>query len=153
RTCAESGMALGLHAGWGFEQGDTIQRFERFNQRAGGTDDWGMDKMPRVGRATTLMDGDNPTSVTLSVAQAMWQLMLGGVFDRYPELRLVMVEVRAGWIPSMLARLDARFADGATGMRMKPSEYYERNIWMATSFVHRAEIEMRHEIGVPKMMF
>ena len=29
----------------------------------------------------------------------MWQLMLGGVFDRHPELQLVMTEVRGDWLP------------------------------------------------------
>jgi len=32
----------------------------------------------------------------------MWQLMLGGVFDRHPNLKLMMTEVRADWIPATL---------------------------------------------------
>ena len=37
----------------------------------------------------------------------MWQLMLGGVFDRHPDLKLVLTEVRADWIPATLRHLDA----------------------------------------------
>src|SRR5262249_46021473 len=146
RTCAESGMALGLHAGWGFEQGYTIGLFEKVIQDSGGVgiEDFGSDKLFGSREAMSSMDEDSPTTIPVSVAQAMWQLMLGGVFDRYPDLRLVMVEVRASWIPSTLARLDARFARGDTEMAMKPSEYYQHNVWMAPSFIQRSEIEMRH---------
>ena len=37
----------------------------------------------------------------------LWQLMLGGVFDRRPDLRFVLTEVRADWIPALLRQLDA----------------------------------------------
>ena len=36
----------------------------------------------------------------------LWQLMLGGVFDRHPDLRLVMTEARADWTPATLRALD-----------------------------------------------
>ena len=49
--------------------------------------------------------------------------MLAGVFDRYPELQLVLTEVRADWLPATLAILDKRFANGATPLRKSPTEY------------------------------
>jgi len=48
--------------------------------------------------------------------QALWQMMLGGVFDRFPDLRFILTEIRADWIPTMLVPLDAVYdrarADG-----------------------------------------
>jgi Amidohydrolase len=85
--------------------------------------------------------------------QAMWQLMLGGVFDRHPNLKFVLTEVRATWVPATLAVLDRLAEETAAPMALKPSEYFERNCAVAPSSTHRSEIELRHEIGVHKMMF
>jgi hypothetical protein len=37
--------------------------------------------------------------------------------------------------------------------KRKPSEYWQRNCLAGLSFVHKAEIDMRHEIGVDTMAF
>jgi len=81
--------------------------------------------------------------------------MLGGVFDRHPNLRLVMTEVRADWMPATLRYLDAVYelhrADlPATRM---PTEYWHSNCLTSLSFVHRAEVEMRHELGIETLAF
>jgi Amidohydrolase len=38
-------------------------------------------------------------------------------------------------------------------MALKPSEYFARNCAVAPSSTHRSEIEMRHEIGVDRLLF
>ena len=83
----------------------------------------------------------------------MWQLMLAGVFDRHPGLRLVPTEVRADWIPGTIAALDERFDRGDTPLQQRPSEYWHQNFFVTPSSVHRCEMEMRHEIGVEEMIF
>lgn len=154
QACADANMCIALHAGWGMEQGWAVDVQAKMLEETGGFDDFNEDVVSSNGTnvAPTIEEAP-PFAITVSVARAMWQLMLGGVFDRHPNLKFVLIEVRAGWVPSSLARLDARFAEGGTGMKMKPSEYFERNVYVAPSFVHRSEIEMRHEIGVSKMMF
>ncbi len=85
----------------------------------------------------------------------MWQLMFGGVFDRHPNLKLVMSEVRADWLPAVLAHLDAlydRFRDQLPAQH-RPSEYWRSNCLAGASFMHKAEVEMRHEIGVEQILF
>ena len=42
----------------------------------------------------------------VSPRRPLWQLMFGGVFDRQPDLKLVMTEVRADWLPATLRELD-----------------------------------------------
>jgi hypothetical protein len=83
----------------------------------------------------------------------MWQLMLGGVFDRHPNLKLALVEVRADWVPPTLAHLDDRVARGDVALAMKPSEYYRRNVVVTPSSPHRCEVEMRTELGVDQFLF
>ena len=87
--------------------------------------------------------------------QAMWQLMLGGVFDRHPELKLMMAEVRADWLPETLAHLDAVYDEHRVDLasRRRPSEWWESNCLAGVSFMHKAEIEIRDEIGVDHMTF
>ncbi len=38
-------------------------------------------------------------------------------------------------------------------MPRKPSEYFASNCWVGASILSRAEAELRHEIGVDRMMF
>jgi predicted TIM-barrel fold metal-dependent hydrolase len=59
-------------------------------------------------------------------------LVLGGVFERFPELRFGAIELGAGWLAPMAERLDqvahifARRV--APALSMKPSDYVRRNI-------------------------
>ena len=85
----------------------------------------------------------------------MWQMMYGGVFDRHPGLRLVMTEIRLDWIPTNLAYLDSLFDEHRAEVpaKRRPSEYWRENCLAGASFVHKVEVEMRHEIGVETILF
>ena len=122
-------------------------------------------------RATTVdAEGGDDTDLVTALAQgifserffadlqhrrAMWQLMLGGVFDRHPNLKLMMAEVRADWLPETLAHLDAVYDEHRADLasRRKPSDWWESNCLAGVSFMHKAEIEIRDEIGVDHMTF
>ncbi len=65
----------------------------------------------------------------------MGTLIFGGVFERYPELKIVCVEADAGWIPHYMYRMDHAYkrhrnwlAPGTTLSKM-PSEYFAENIY------------------------
>jgi hypothetical protein len=77
------------------------------------------------------------------------------VFDRHPDLRLMLTEIRADWIPSYLQRLDDVYEQRRGDFRAtrRPSEYWHSNCMAGLSFMHRAEVEMRDEIGVGTMSF
>jgi hypothetical protein len=87
--------------------------------------------------------------------RAMWQLMFGGVFDRHPDLKLVMTEVRADWMPATLRFLDEVYLRHRDELpaRHSPTEYWHRNCLTSLSFVHRSEVEMRHELGIETVAF
>ena len=97
--------------------------------------------------------------------RALWHLILAGVFERHPNLRFVVTEQGASWVPSTLAMLDgyhAQMASGRVGeiqysddqrLRLKPSEYFARNCWVAASFPSPREAESRHQIGLDKFMW
>lgn len=83
----------------------------------------------------------------------MWQMMLAGVFDRHPSLRLVFTEVRADWVPATLAHLDGIVDRDRVPMQRKPSEYWASNCYTTASSMRRSEVELRHEIGIDRIMF
>jgi hypothetical protein len=58
-------------------------------------------------------------------------------------------------LPWTLQHLDAAFesARGDVPARRRPSEYWQSNCLSALSFVHKAEVAMRHQIGVETMAF
>jgi predicted TIM-barrel fold metal-dependent hydrolase len=97
-------------------------------------------------------------------ARPMWALILGGVFERFPQLKYVIAENGAWWAPDIFARMDSKWdGDHATrkfgpaafkaNLSMRPSEYFQRNCWFASSVMGQIEIDRRHEIGIDKLMW
>jgi predicted TIM-barrel fold metal-dependent hydrolase len=149
--CDERGLALWIHGGQGQRQASLWDELERAHtqfEAVGRDPDRFWDIL-----VTSLLNGellDSPRP-----RQAMWQLMFSGVFDRHPDLKLMMNEVRGDWLPATLAHLDEVWAahrDELPAQR-PPSEYWVRNCQVGLSFIHKAEVEHRHEIGVDTMSF
>lgn len=90
------------------------------------------------------------------MSQALVELILTGVFERHPKLRVVLVESGLSWIPYMLDRLDrvsAKLDWPSRGMpRGKPSDYWYRN--MAATFEEdELGLSMRDRIGVENLLW
>lgn len=57
-----------------------------------------------------------------------------GVFDRFPRLKLVLLESGAGWIGYWLDRMDGYVASllgGGVALKEKPSTYFRRQCWIS----------------------
>jgi predicted TIM-barrel fold metal-dependent hydrolase len=93
--------------------------------------------------------------------RTLTHLLLGGVFERFPRLRLVLTEQGASWIAPTLAQLDGYHAQAvATGrigelkyasedlLPLAPSQYFHRNVYVGASFPSPVDAEARHDIGV-----
>ncbi len=144
----EHGLPAVIHAGYGQKQCEFLNGIEVLRT-----------KMEAEGRSDLLAEIINNAehffSKDLRPRQAMWQMMLGGVFDRHPELKLLMTEVRGDWLPDTLRHLDAAFEQGDRNQlsKRRPSEYWRENCLMSLSFIHKAEVAMRHELGVETVFF
>jgi predicted TIM-barrel fold metal-dependent hydrolase len=149
--CEARGLALVVHAGFGFEQGFLYDRLDRVNRAVKEANGGEMDLVMRLASEVFTNQFFSDTKAR----RPMWQMMYGGVFDRHPDLKLVMTEVRLDWIPSNLAHLDAQFDRhrGDMPAERHPSEYWHDNCLAGASFVHKVEVEMRHEIGVSTILF
>ena len=83
----------------------------------------------------------------------LWQLMWGGVLDRFPRLRFTFAEVHCDWVPETLLFLD-QYAEAHRGsMKLKPSEYWQQNFAIGASIMRYTDVAARHEIGLKKFMF
>lgn len=160
--CAEHGLVLNVHAGWGTRQGLWSEFFRSFAaemmQSGGGMMVGVEDTDPTefLLKATEKLDAKNPDSplaLTVLPHQALWRLMLSGVFDRHPDLKMVLTEVRADWVPSLLDYLEKRFDELEVKPKLRPREYWERNCGVTPSAHHRAEVRIRNEIGLDQFMF
>ncbi|HZQ57434.1 MAG TPA: amidohydrolase family protein, partial [Acidimicrobiales bacterium] len=136
-ACAERGVVLNVHGG-------------------GGTPDLGM----------------HPASLPLFVIEAgfyshrpLWSLVMAGVFDRHPDLRLVFTESGIEWVPQALSVMDyihAKMAKGNVGalpfadpllLKRPPSDYFRTNCWVTASFMQREDCVERDRIGVDRIMW
>jgi predicted TIM-barrel fold metal-dependent hydrolase len=166
-TCAELGLTLNVHAGWGRHQGAAMQFMRQLapgksvnmmQPESGSSEEGtvevveGLEKLKQENKIDA-KNPDSPLALTLNPQQALWRLMLGGVFDRFPTLQLVLTEIRADWAPATMKYLDELFAQHPGKCELKPSEYYERNCVLTPSAPHRAEVEMLDQIGASKVMF
>ena len=84
----------------------------------------------------------------------MCELIMSGLFDRYPELTLVGVETEVGWIPEALEQVDNFYWRNRThtGVNIErlPSEYFHEN-FICTFISDRVGVKNRYEIGVRNM--
>jgi hypothetical protein len=61
--------------------------------------------------------------------------------------------VRADWLPATLTYLDRRFGQENVRAQLRPSEYFQRQCYVAPSSPRRNEIELRHQIGIDRFLF
>ncbi len=88
--------------------------------------------------------------------RSLWQMILGGAFERFRDLRLAFVETEVWWMAPMIEQLDKRMDMGdewtefAEFMRSEgtmsrlPSEYWQSNCYAGISPFHPAQVSIDH---------
>ena len=71
-------------------------------------------------------------AVVVDLQGALAQLFQGGVLDRFPDLKIVMLEIGAGWVWHYLERADVKYqrVGSASPLKHLPSDYFRRQIWV-----------------------
>lgn len=108
-TAVECGMPLSFHILTG--KSDSLQ---------------GQVRGPRINGFLSIIRG---------CQDVMGTFIFGGVFDRFPELKLVCVEADAGWVPHYMYRMDHaykrhRYWMKAPPLKRLPSEYFHDHIYV-----------------------
>lgn len=116
--------------------------------------------------------GKNPSSTVQWMIETpwyahrvFWQLVMSGVFERFPELRLVLTEQGCDWLPGLLRQLDGihmQMASGRIGemnlkndmqLPLRPSEYFQRNVWVGVSYPGEHDARGMKRLGLDKVMW
>jgi predicted TIM-barrel fold metal-dependent hydrolase len=116
----EVGAPIGVHIGFSFSQ----KGIQSFGQKGGVTRMQNMDRP---------LPGTVPAQQKGTFAAILTRLLLGGVFERFPNLKFVGGEINCGWVPNYLHELDTSFRYGMypeAKLKMLPSEYFRRNVFL-----------------------
>jgi predicted TIM-barrel fold metal-dependent hydrolase len=103
------------------------------------------------GRATTTRAGANLRF--MKAPNTIFEFVTSGVFDRVPDLHVVLAEVDAGWVPYVKQELDNRIrrAPGMGGAAL-PSEVITEH-FSYTYLTDHFAVHNRHWIGVERLMW
>jgi predicted TIM-barrel fold metal-dependent hydrolase len=88
-------------------------------------------------------------------------LVIEGVFERFPKLKVVIVEGGFGWLPALTWRLDRlydRLRSEVPHLKRRPSEYIREHIWLTSQPMEEPD-DRRHlfdtidAIGWDRLLF
>jgi uncharacterized protein len=96
-----------------------------------------------------------------SMQNVLTSLVFEGVFDRFPALRVVLIEGGFAWAPSLCWRMDrhwARMRAEVPHVRRPPSEYVREHVWFTTQPIEEPEdrdhlAEVIEWLGWDRLMF
>jgi len=89
---------------------------------------------------------------------SMLDVLISGVFDRFPRLHIAYSEGQVGWMPFVLERADKlwnmRLGQEGYGIDLKrpPSEYIEDHIWGCV-YDDLTGLRMRDDVGMGQITF
>lgn len=93
----------------------------------------------------------------------LWFLLWSGVFERFPRLKFVVTECGAFWANDLLWTMDIVYdrehaakklgSQLTAPLKLRPSEYFDRNCYIGASNTRRRELARRYEIGVGNIMW
>lgn len=84
------------------------------------------------------------------------QFVESGVFDRFPDLELLLVEVDSSWLPYLQEQMNDRFERTARAERprieRRPGDYFPTNVF-STFITDWYAVKNRDSIGVTQMLW
>jgi predicted TIM-barrel fold metal-dependent hydrolase len=98
--------------------------------------------------------GNMALSGMIAFPPIMCELIMSGLFDRFPRLKIIGVETEVGWVPEALEQVDNFYWRNRThtGVKIKelPSHYFHEN-FLCTFIQDRVGVKNRYLIGVKNM--
>jgi predicted TIM-barrel fold metal-dependent hydrolase len=97
------------------------------------------------------------TLLFIGNARVVTNIILSGLLDRHPTLKMVSVESGVGWIPFILEALDYEMSENAPKqldqLSMLPSEYFRRNLYATFWFEKNNVPALIAAVGEDNVLF
>ncbi len=100
------------------------------------------------------MPADTVANMDYWVRTSLAQMILGGIFEKYPKLQVGSIEHEVSWVPYFLERLDYTYTQRAQLSHWYhykddslPSDFFRRNVFVGFQ-EDSLGIKLRHEIGL-----
>ena len=88
---------------------------------------------------------------------AMLSMIAGGVFERFPRLRVAYMEAGSGWLPFWLWRIEEHLEmsgwSEAPECSKSPQEYFQSNCYITTECDEHLVYHVIDELGDDKILF
>ena len=105
--------------------------------------------------------------ITTFFRRGLAHLILGGVFERFPELRFVFTETNTSWVVEELQMMDYMCAmakevgsplhpmmgPAAELLSKTPREYFGTNVWIGASISQRRDVANRAQLGTDRLIW
>lgn len=88
--------------------------------------------------------------------QAFLGLFQYGLFDRFPKVKIVVLESGSGWIGHMIDRMDAAYITAlgkSVPLKEKPSFYFQRQCWISADPDETAVAHIIEHVGKDKFFW
>jgi len=93
----------------------------------------------------------------LELMMAMGSMILGGVLERFPDLKVAFLEGNCSWLPWWLYRLDDQWEKFGAGevveLKEKPSTYFQRQCFISIDPDERLAADMLKRLGDDNVVF
>ena len=79
-----------------------------------------------------------------------------GLFDRFPEVQMVVLESQAGWIGHILDRMDAVWRGPlgeTTGMKESPRTYFQSQCWVSADPDEKSVAPVLNSVGTDRFFW
>lgn len=93
-------------------------------------------------------------------------MLIGGVFERFPNLKYSMTEQGVKWVVETIHRLEIQFSaltdrpwlemfvkEAYDKLSLRPSEYFERNCFVGASTIRPGEVQPALGLGAGNVMW
>lgn len=83
-------------------------------------------------------------------------LITRGALDRFPRLKVVLLETGIAWLPYYLHRMDSfkkHLSWSVPSMRLLPSEYFQRQCWISMEPDDTTVSDIAHLVGADRILW